>query len=531
MKNTRFNAFSKSLSVQLLSTCTALLVAVGAFAAPEANYDVVVIGGGVAGLSAVNSLAEQGITNVLLLESEDRVGGKIWTQRDTTPGAPYYERGAELVNTSDTELISLMKSLGLSLTERRFIRENREDIFMFKERKLGPNGEIIEGKVRSYQIEELVEKMHEFPGDLEVLKKFYDYQNLRSSGDKATQAKLLKDLRTQTARSVVENGVYTKALFEALMVTEFGITLSQSTAEVLLDYAAVKYNPSAKQVFDIQLIPGADEKFRIKGGTDSIILALEKKHRQKIRTRAQVEKVEQIKNDDFKIALHEPLAEGTSVIRTKHVILAVPSYALPRLNIISPELPPAKLQAAAAQPFGHNAKIFLVFKEKFWNQELAKNPHAFAGVGVLESGLQFWETSEDQKSAKGGVITLYPGEWPINAAEQQKKLQEVLSELRQVPGLEKLDHYLQKVDLQNWTKSYAGAFNPNYNKAPRLFAENLKANIYFAGSDKDNNKQGQITESFGYMNGAVRTGLKAAKKIGSRMQVAPLCSHAFASGF
>lgn len=528
---TRFKAFSAIIHVQFLATCTALMVSLGSLALAAPTYEVVVIGGGVAGLSAVNSLAEQGITNVLLLESEDRVGGKMWTQRDSAPGTPYYERGAELVNTTDVELIALMKSLGLSLTERRFIREQREDLFMFKERHLGPHGEIVEGKVRPFQFEELVEKMHEFPGDLEVLKKFYDLQTLRNSKDEVAKAKLLKDLRTQTARSVVEKGVYTKALFEALMVTEFGINLSQSTAEVLLDYAAVSYNPKAERAFEFKLIPGADEKFRIKGGTDSVILALEKKHRSKIQTRVQVDKVEQIANDDFKIALHGSQMKGETEIHAKHVVLAVPSYALTKLNIIAPELPAARLQEAADQPFGHNAKIFLVFKEKFWDQEFAKNHRAFAGVGVLESGLQFWETTEDQKSSRGGVITLYPGEWPVDQAAQEKRLQEALAELRQVPGLEKLDQYLVKVDLQNWTRSYAGAFNPHYNKAPKLFAQRLKANIYFAGSDKDNNSKGQITESFGYMNGAVRTGLKAAKRIGARSAAAPMCSGAFASGF
>ena len=40
------------------------------------NYDVIVIGGGVAGLAAIESLSKNGITNILLIEAKNRLGGK-----------------------------------------------------------------------------------------------------------------------------------------------------------------------------------------------------------------------------------------------------------------------------------------------------------------------------------------------------------------------------------------------------------------------------------------------------------------------
>ena len=42
-------------------------------------YDVVVIGGGVSGLSACVQLIKDGHTNVLLLEASNRLGGRINT--------------------------------------------------------------------------------------------------------------------------------------------------------------------------------------------------------------------------------------------------------------------------------------------------------------------------------------------------------------------------------------------------------------------------------------------------------------------
>lgn len=471
------------------------------------NYDVVIIGGGISGLSTAHLLQQKGVNNLLVLESEDRAGGKMWTQRGAQ-GDAYYERGAELVNTSDIELIELMKSLGVGLTERRFKRESRHEILMFKDRTVMPDGRINEGKVRPFTFEELVEKMNSIPADIEVLKKINELQMIRASDDKLAAKRLMNELRAKSARSLVENGIYTKALFEALMVSEMGTSLSEVNGEVLLDYVVVDKNHLG---FSLEVIPQADEKFRITGGTDSVIAALEKKIDDKIYKNTRVEKVEQVQNDNFKISIRTGKNFELKEINAKHVVFAVPAYQLPKLNIVSSEVTPKKIQEAASLPFAHNAKIFLVFKEKFWDRTIGKG--TFTGVGVLESGVQFWDTTENQMKTEQGVITLYPGEWPVNEKEQAKRLKEVLNELRAVPGLNNLDQYLKLVDVQNWQKSYAGVFNSNYTKNPKMFAEKLNANMYFVGADKDSNLKGEISESFGYMNGAVRTAIRATDRI------------------
>lgn len=43
------------------------------------NYDVVVIGGGMAGLAAAAKLSQNGVNNVLLVEASDRLGGRMRT--------------------------------------------------------------------------------------------------------------------------------------------------------------------------------------------------------------------------------------------------------------------------------------------------------------------------------------------------------------------------------------------------------------------------------------------------------------------
>lgn len=469
-----------------------------------AQADVVVIGGGIAGLTTVEMLARKGITNVVLLEQAPRVGGKMWTERGQETGeGPYYERGAELVNTTDVELIALIKDLGLGLTERRFKSETRSEVFLFADRTLSADGQVINGKLKPFTFEELIDKMQEFPQDRAVLENILKLQTERTDSTGLEKRRLNQKIRSIKADTLVAEGVYTRSLLEALMKSEFGVTLSDVNAEVLLDYVHLE---KAGGKIGLEIIPEADEKFRVTGGTDTIIQKLGERYKDKISMNTPVASVSQLGRSEFEIR-----TATNEKIKAAHVVFAVPSYDLTKIKIESPALPAERIREAAALPFGTNAKIFLVFDRKFWDV-FSNTPHAFSGVGVLEAGVQFWDTTENQKSKKG-VITVYPGAWPDVKSKQDQKLSEIIAQLEKVPGLSDLRTHLIAKDVQTWKKSYAGTFNAAYSRAPGLFAEDLAANIYFVGSDKDNNKRGEISASYGYMNGAVRTAMRAAERI------------------
>jgi len=76
--------------------------------------DVLVIGAGMAGLTSARALADAGL-RVLVLESQNRVGGRILTER---VGDQVIELGAEFVHGRPPELLALIEEAGLTLTER-----------------------------------------------------------------------------------------------------------------------------------------------------------------------------------------------------------------------------------------------------------------------------------------------------------------------------------------------------------------------------------------------------------------------------
>ena len=86
----------------------------GAVMSGEQDCDVVVIGAGMAGLAAARVIAEAG-RRVIVLEAQDRVGGRIRTIRD---GDTVIELGAEFVHGRPPELWDLIAEAGLETYER-----------------------------------------------------------------------------------------------------------------------------------------------------------------------------------------------------------------------------------------------------------------------------------------------------------------------------------------------------------------------------------------------------------------------------
>jgi monoamine oxidase len=73
----------------------------------ESLYDSVIVGAGIAGLTAAYKLRDK---NILLLEQEDRFGGRVWSEKinDAT-----YNIGTQYLNEEDNSFIHLVDELGI----------------------------------------------------------------------------------------------------------------------------------------------------------------------------------------------------------------------------------------------------------------------------------------------------------------------------------------------------------------------------------------------------------------------------------
>jgi len=76
---------------------------------------VVIIGAGVAGLAAAAQMSRAGLP-IVLVEARNRIGGRIFTQRDSSSGSTI-ELGAEFVHGRPTEIWQPLQHAGAAITE------------------------------------------------------------------------------------------------------------------------------------------------------------------------------------------------------------------------------------------------------------------------------------------------------------------------------------------------------------------------------------------------------------------------------
>lgn len=81
------------------------------------TYDVIIVGAGMAGLSAAKALHEKGI-KYLVLEAADRLGGKVCS-KISEDSSRYFELGAQFINKDMTEIVKLIEEAGMNLEKTR----------------------------------------------------------------------------------------------------------------------------------------------------------------------------------------------------------------------------------------------------------------------------------------------------------------------------------------------------------------------------------------------------------------------------
>ena len=73
----------------------------------ETLYDTVIVGAGIAGLTAAYMLRDK---NILLIEKEDRFGGRVWSEKINEAT---YNIGTQYLNEEDNSFIHLVDELGV----------------------------------------------------------------------------------------------------------------------------------------------------------------------------------------------------------------------------------------------------------------------------------------------------------------------------------------------------------------------------------------------------------------------------------
>lgn len=416
---------------------------------------VLVLGAGIAGLTAAYRLTQKGV-KVKVLEARNRLGGRIFTY--SFPEAPdiYAELGGEWIGKSHQLVQQLCKDLELTLIPHR------------------------------YKTNWLLKGMYT-PSE----KMTYDQQ----WKEKYTQ--ILKDFKANTSkenkqlekiswwRFLQKNGIPEKELLmqELNDSTDFGESIRiVSALSALSEYAySSEYN---------------EMDFQVLGGNSKIIEKLaERIGRENILTGKKVQKVIQ-EGKSVKAFCQDDSYEANKLICT------LPTFAISQIQWL-PDLPKNQKEANEQLQYARIVKMQVLFKERFWKEEnFALNSDEFAHF--------IFHTSQNQEHTKGILTSYSVGDkaYLIGRMNPEKQKGLLLEALR--PAFGDVSGLVEKVVSYNWgsdpyTQGAYACYNIGQGKYMlNNLSENFR-NVIFAGE--------HLGEWQGFMEGAVQTAQDAVKKI------------------
>ncbi|WP_062993090.1 flavin monoamine oxidase family protein [Nocardia anaemiae] len=311
----------------------------------SSHADVIVVGAGLAGLTAARAMRAQGL-DVHVLEARDRVGGRT-VNHDIGDGH-IVEAGGQFVGPTQDHVLKLAAELGVDT---------------FPAYDSGANTYVKNGKARRFS--------HGVPPDATALP---DIGRLIARLDRLSRTiPLAEPWRAPNARALDAETLTTWArrgaisdggldLLNVLLGSAFGGTASDASALFGLSYfagAGNEHTPAA--MARITNVSGGAQESRFVGGSQRLSLLLAEALGDAITLSAPVRAIDQTASQ---VAVHTD--EGSW--RAKRVVVAVPPLLATRITW-NPLLPAVQEALFQRMAFGTLAKVEAVYTEPFWREQ------------------------------------------------------------------------------------------------------------------------------------------------------------------
>src|SRR5215213_124643 len=448
---------------------------------------VVVVGGGLAGLTCAYRLKQSG-HRASLYEASDRLGGRCWTRRGDFAAGQIAEHGGELIDQGHTQTRQLVQQLGLNLDNLLSAEVNGTDPFYY-----------FDGKPYSYA---------EATDDLKQI-----WQQLHSDVSAASYPTLY-NLSTERGRQLDNMSItdYIKAyvpgglrsrlgqLLDVAYTIEYGGESSvQSSLNMLY---LIAYSGQGQ----LRIFGPSNEKYHVVGGNDQITDRLASALSGQITMGSRLVAVRRNSTGTWTLSFRQGLT--TRDVTADRVVLALPfSILRSSVDLKRAGFPPLKMTAINEQGMGTNSKLHVGFKTRLWTS-LGSNGETFADTGYQNS----WEVTRGQAGTTGILVNYTGGNYgaTFGSGTPASRAQQFLTQVEPVlPGITQKWNGKASIDYwqgYRWTKgSYSYWKVGQYTKFSGIERER-QGNCHFAGEHTSVDFQG-------YLNGAVETGARAAAEI------------------
>jgi monoamine oxidase len=440
------------------------------------DCDVVVVGAGLAGLTAARELSESGL-EVRVLEARDRVGGRTLSQAVGEHPEDILELGGQWLGPTQHEALSLAQDFGIATypthaTGKNLFEDGRGKLKRYSGTipMLPPHVMVDYGQA-DLRLKRLIKRV-----DPEAPWAAEDAERL---DEQSFATWIRRTAKTNTAREALTTAV--RAVF------------SVEPADVSLLHVLF-YAASAGGWDDLLDTEGGAQQDRLAGGTQQLSIRMAQELGDRVMLSAPVRSIRTER-------------EGVIVgdVRARRVIVAVPPTLAGRIEY-DPPLPGLRDQLTQRMPMGTVIKCIAVYDEPFWRED------GLSGQAISLPGPAQVVFDNTPPNGSSALLAFLEGRDARELARvpDAERRDAVLRTFQRLFG-RRAAHPVQYLE-KDWSAEpysrgcYAGVLGPGaWTAFGRVLREPV-GRIHWAGTET-------ATRWMGYLDGAIQSGKRAAAEV------------------
>ena len=452
------------------------------------KVDVVVVGAGVAGLTAAREVVKAG-KSVTVLEARNRVGGRV-VSKDLGAGK-HSERGATFVGPTQDHILAVMKDVGVgtydtyNIGENVYVNDGQRSTYSDQ----GPTGTAPQDPVILADLATVVTQLDQMSTQVPV--------------DAPWESPSAGNWDAQTLESWINQNSLTpqfRKLVPAATRPIFGADPRELSLLFVLFYIAASGNETNPGTFERNFnTRQGGQQWRCVGGSQRIPQKLAAQLRRRIILSSPVRRIQQVSGGVRVIS-------DRAALSAKHVIVALPPALAGRIDY-TPDLPPERDQFMQRVGQGALVMVAAVYDKPFWREK------GLNGTAVSTEGLVNATFDDSPEDGTPGVVFGFVGgdaARTFNRMAPAERRQGVINDFVKYFGPEAAsprDYFESNWTKETWSRGCPVAIYPP--GAMLAYGHVLRepaGRIHWAGTETS-------TYWNGYLDGAVRSGERAAKEV------------------